>query len=332
MSAIDYFNGDTLAAEVWENKYALRNKNGVLLEKTPNDMHKRLAKEFARIENNYKNPMSEQEIYNLLKDFRYILPQGSPCFGMGNPYQITSLSNCFVIGNTADSYGGISYTDTEQIQLSKRRAGVGHDISHLRPEGTPVLNCAKSSTGPVSFMHRFSNTTREVAQHNRRGALMLTMSINHPDIIDFIDVKQDLTKVTGANISIRITDEFMNCVIENKPFTLKFPVDSDNPIITKEVNAQELWKKIINNVWASAEPGLLFWDKLISESPADCYAEHGFKTTSTNPCVTGNTRVLTDEGYQHVNDLIGNSFNAIINGHSYKVENGFFCTGKKTSI
>ena len=284
-SCIEYFKGDTLAADVWINKYALRDGNKVY-ELNPDEMHRRLAREFARIEHKYKNPLSEDDIYELLKDFKYIIPQGSPMAGIGNNFQVVSLSNCFVIGNPAnsDSYGGILKIDQEQVQLMKRRGGVGHDLSHIRPKMSPVKNSALTSTGIVPFMERYSNTTKEVAQGGRRGALMLSISIKHPDAEDFIDAKMELNKITGANVSVRIDDEFMRCVVSGKPYKQQFPINSDNPSVIKEIDARELWKKIIHNAWQSAEPGVLFWDTIIRESVPDCYASFGFKTISTNPC------------------------------------------------
>ena len=284
-SCIEYFKGDTLAADVWINKYALRDGNKVY-ELNPDEMHRRLAREFARIEHKYKNPLSEDDIYELLKDFKYIIPQGSPMAGIGNNFQVVSLSNCFVIGNPAnsDSYGGILKIDQEQVQLMKRRGGVGHDLSHIRPKMSPVKNSALTSTGIVPFMERYSNTTKEVAQGGRRGALMLSISIKHPDAEDFIDAKMELNKITGANVSVKIDDEFMRCVVSGKPYKQQFPINSDNPSVIKEVDARELWKKIIHNAWQSAEPGVLFWDTIIRESVPDCYASFGFKTISTNPC------------------------------------------------
>ena len=285
-SSLEYFNGDELAARVWANKYALKDSYGNLFEKNPDDMHRRLAKEIARIENKYPNPLQTEDVYELLKGFKYIVPQGGPMAGIGNPYQIASLSNCFVIGNKgrADSYGGIMKTDQEQVQLMKRRGGVGHDLSHIRPAGTPVMNSALTSTGVVPFMERFSNSTREVAQDGRRGALMLTISSKHPDAEAFIDAKLESNKVTGANVSVKIDDEFMEAVLNNKPYVQQFPVDSDNPSFKQTIDARELWKKIVHNAWKSAEPGVLFWDTVINESVADCYADKGFQTVSTNPC------------------------------------------------
>jgi len=285
-AAKDYFHGDSLAGDVWANKYALKDSDGNIYELTPDDMHHRIAREIARIERRYPNPMKEEEIYEVLKDFRYIVPQGSPMTGIGNDFQISSLSNCFVIGNNgdSDSYGGIMKTDQEQVQLMKRRGGVGHDLSHLRPTGSPVKNCALTSTGVVPFMERFSNSTKEVAQDGRRGALMMTISIKHPDSEAFIDAKMTQGRITNANISVRLTDEFMQCVKENKPFIQQYPIDSPNPKYTKEVDARALWNKIIHNAWQSAEPGVMFWDTIIRESIPDCYADLGFKTLSTNPC------------------------------------------------
>ena len=284
-SSIEYFKGDTLAADVWVNKYALRDGDNVY-ELNPDQMHRRLAKEFARIEGKYNNPMSEDEIYELLKDFKYIIPQGSPMSGIGNDFQVVSLSNCFVIGNPAnsDSYGGILKIDEEQVQLMKRRGGVGHDLSHIRPKYSPVKNSALTSTGIVPFMERYSNTTKEVAQGGRRGALMLSISIKHPDAEDFIDAKLEQGKITGANVSVRIDDEFMRCAIEGKQYKQQFRIDDKKPIVEKFIDAKSLWKKIIHNAWLSAEPGVLFWDTIIRESVPDCYQSFGFKTISTNPC------------------------------------------------
>lgn len=282
--SIKYFKNDELAANVWVNKYALKDSDGNIYESSPEDMHNRIADELYRIECKYPNPISREEIFETLDKFKYIVPQGSPMSGIGNNFQIVSLSNCFVIGNEADSYSGIFLTDEEQAQLMKRRGGVGHDLSHIRPRGSKVNNSALSSTGVVSFMERFSNTTREVAQDGRRGALMLSISIKHPDAEDFIDAKLTKGKVTGANISVRITDDFMKAVLNNEKFVQQYPVDSDSPIYTKEIDAKKLWDKIIHNAWKSAEPGILFWDNIISESIPDCYADLGYKTVSTNPC------------------------------------------------
>jgi len=284
--SLKYFNGDELAARVFVSKYALKDSFGNIFEKTPDMMHHRLAKEIERIEQKYPNPLSENEIFNLLDHFKYIVPQGGPMTGIGNDEQVSSLSNCFVIGleGSADSYGGIIKIDEEQVQLMKRRGGVGHDLSHIRPKGSPVKNSALTSTGLVPFMERYSNSTREVAQDGRRGALMLSVSIKHPDAESFIDAKMVEGKVTGANVSVRITDEFMQSAIEGKPYTQQYPIDSKEPILTHEINAKELWGKIVHNAWKSAEPGVLFWDTIIRESIPDCYAEYGFKTISTNPC------------------------------------------------
>lgn len=284
-SSVEYFHGDELAANVWMNKYALRDDDHVY-ELNPDMMHRRLAREYARIERRYPNAMSEEEIYELLKDFRYIVPQGSPMSGIGNDFQVVSLSNCFVIGNSgnSDSYGGIMKIDQEQVQLMKRRGGVGHDLSHIRPAGSPVKNSALTSTGIVPFMARYSNTTREVAQGGRRGALMLSISIKHPDAESFIDAKLEQGKITGANVSVKVTDEFMECVRSGKPFVQQYPIDSDHPMVKKEINARALWDKIIANAWSSAEPGVLFWDTIIRESVPDCYADFGYRTVSTNPC------------------------------------------------
>ncbi|MCH4551093.1 adenosylcobalamin-dependent ribonucleoside-diphosphate reductase [Aestuariibaculum lutulentum] len=281
-----YFKGDDLAARVWINKYALKDSEGNLYEKTPDDMHRRIAKEIARIESNYANPISEEQIFDLIKDFKYIVPQGSPMAGIGNPYQTASLSNCFVIGNSgeSDSYGGIMKIDQEQVQLMKRRGGVGHDLSHIRPKGSPVKNSALTSTGIVPFMERYSNSTREVAQDGRRGALMLSVSINHPDSEDFIDAKLEQGKVTGANVSVRIDDAFMKAVKADGEYVQKYPIFSENPKYSKTIHATDVWKKIVHNAWKSAEPGILFWDTVINESVPDCYADLGYKTVSTNPC------------------------------------------------
>ena len=285
-SSLAYFKGDDLAAQVWINKYALKDSEGNIYELNPDDMHHRIAKEISRIEGKYPNPLSEKEVYGLIKNFKYIVPQGSPMAGIGNPYQIASLSNCFVIGNegASDSYGGIMKIDQEQVQLMKRRGGVGHDLSHIRPKGSPVKNSALTSTGLVPFMERYSNSTREVAQDGRRGALMLSVSINHPDAEDFIDAKMVQGKVTGANVSVRIDDEFMKSVENNTTYTQKFPIHAIEPKVSKEIDAQKLWNKIVHNAWQSAEPGILFWDTIINESVPDCYADLGYKTVSTNPC------------------------------------------------
>jgi ribonucleoside-diphosphate reductase alpha chain len=285
-ASIAYFKGDELAARVWANKYALKDSFGNLYEKTPDDMHQRIAREIHRVEMRYKNPLPEELIYKVLKDFTYIVPQGGPMTGIGNEYQIASLSNCFVIGNdgSSDSYGGIMKIDQEQVQLMKRRGGVGHDLSHIRPKGTPVLNSALTSTGVVPFMERYSNSTREVAQDGRRGALMLSISIKHPDSGKFIDAKLESGKVTGANVSVKITDEFMKAVEKKTIFRQQYPINSDNPKFVNDIDAVQLWGKIIHNAWKSAEPGVLFWDTIIRESVPDCYADLGYATMSTNPC------------------------------------------------
>jgi ribonucleoside-diphosphate reductase alpha chain len=285
-ASIKYFNGDELAARVWANKYALKDSFGNLYEKSPDDMHRRLASEIHRVEKKYRNPLSEELIYSVLKDFKYIVPQGGPMTGIGNEYQIASLSNCFVIGNdgTSDSYGGIMKIDQEQVQLMKRRGGVGHDLSHIRPKGTPVLNSALTSTGVVPFMERYSNSTREVAQDGRRGALMLSISIKHPDSGKFIDAKMESGKVTGANVSVKLTDDFMQAVQNKTAFRQQYPINSANPKHSRDIDAVTLWNKIIHNAWKSAEPGVLFWDTIIRESVPDCYADMGFATVSTNPC------------------------------------------------
>ena len=282
----EYFQGDELAAQVWVSKYALKDSFGNIYETSPEDMHHRIAGELARIESNYPNPLSESQIFELLDHFRYVIPQGGPMTGIGNNMQVASLSNCFVIGhkNPADSYGGIFRMDEEQVQLMKRRGGVGHDLSHIRPTGSPVLNSALTSTGIVPFMERYSNSTREVAQDGRRGALMLSLLIKHPDAEHFIDAKVDTGKVTGANVSIKIDDEFMRAALAGQSYRQEFPIGSDKPLYTRDIDARKLWEKIIHNAWKSAEPGVLFWDTIIRESVPDCYADEGFRTVSTNPC------------------------------------------------
>ncbi|MEE1542278.1 MAG: adenosylcobalamin-dependent ribonucleoside-diphosphate reductase, partial [Paludibacteraceae bacterium] len=285
-ATLEYFKGDELAARVWVNKYAMKDSFGNIYERTPDDMHWRLADEIARVESKYPNPLSSQEIFDLLKNFRYIVPQGSPMSGIGNKYQVASLSNCFVIGmeGSADSYGAIIKVDEEQVQLMKRRGGVGHDLSHIRPKGSPVKNSALTSTGLVPFMERYSNSTREVAQDGRRGALMLSVSIKHPDSESFIDAKMTEGKVTGANVSVKIDDEFMNAALNKTEYVQQFPINSDKPDVIKKIDASALWKKIVHNAWKSAEPGVLFWDTIIRESVPDCYADLNFRTVSTNPC------------------------------------------------
>ena len=285
-ASLRYFDGDELAARVWVNKYAMKDSFGNIYEKSPEDMHWRIANEIARIEKKYKNPISKEEIFHLLDHFRYIIPAGSPMTGIGNNYQIASLSNCFVIGldGDADSYGAILRIDEEQVQLMKRRGGVGHDLSHVRPKGSPVNNSALTSTGLVPFMERYSNSTREVAQDGRRGALMLSVSIKHPDTEAFVDAKMEEGKVTGANVSVKITDGFMEAAVNDTPFEQQFPIDAEKPSFKKEISAKKLWDKIVHNAWKSAEPGVLFWDTIIRESIPDCYADLGFRTVSTNPC------------------------------------------------
>jgi len=285
-ASLAYFGGDELAARVWVNKYAMKDSFGNIYEKSPEDMHWRIAREIARIEQKYENPMQADEIFQLLDHFRYIVPAGSPMTGIGNNFQVASLSNCFVIGldGNADSYGAIMRIDEEQVQLMKRRGGVGHDLSHIRPKGSPVNNSALTSTGLVPFMERYSNSTREVAQDGRRGALMLSVSIKHPDSESFIDAKMEEGKVTGANVSVKIDDEFMQAAVNNKDYVQKFPIDSDEPEWEKTISAKELWEKIVHNAWKSAEPGVLFWDTILRESLPDCYADLGFRTVSTNPC------------------------------------------------
>lgn len=285
-ASIEYFKGDDLATKVWATKYALKDSFGNTYELTPDNMHRRLAREIARVETKYPNPLTEDELFELFRDFKYIVPQGSPMTGIGNDFQVASLSNCFVIGfdGDSDSYGAIIKIDEEQVQLMKRRGGVGHDLSHIRPKGSPVKNSALTSTGIVPFMERYSNSTREVAQDGRRGALMLSVSIKHPDSESFIDAKMEQGKVTGANVSVKIHDDFMEAAISNKPYTQQYPVTSANPWFKKDVDANAIWKKIVHNAWQSAEPGILFWDTITRESVPDCYADLGYKTVSTNPC------------------------------------------------
>ncbi|MCU4176525.1 adenosylcobalamin-dependent ribonucleoside-diphosphate reductase [Carboxylicivirga sp. N1Y90] len=285
-SSLEYFQGDELAARVWVNKYGLKDSDGHLYELNPDEMHWRLAREISRIEEKYPNPMSADKIYGLLKNFKYIVPQGGPMSGIGNDFQVASLSNCFVIGDDgpSDSYGGIMKVDQEQVQLMKRRGGVGHDLSHIRPKGSPVKNSALTSTGIVPFMERFSNSTREVAQDGRRGALMLSVSVKHPDSESFIDAKMEQGKVTGANVSVKMDDAFMQSVVDGEKYTQYYPVDSKKPTYTKDIDATALWQKVVHNAWKSAEPGILFWDTIIRESVPDCYADLGYRTVSTNPC------------------------------------------------
>ena len=285
-ASLDYFTGDELAAKVWVNKYALKDAFGNIYEQTPTDMHRRLAGEVARVEAKYPNPLSEQELFELFDHFRFIIPQGSPMTGIGNDFQIASLSNCFVVGveGNADSYGAVIRIDEEQVQLMKRRGGVGHDLSHIRPKGSPVKNSALTSTGLVPFMERYSNSTREVAQDGRRGALMMSVSIKHPDAESFIDAKMTEGRVTGANVSVKIDDEFMEAVVSGAMYHQQYPIAGDDPMVTKLIDARSLWKKIIHNAWKSAEPGVLFWDTILRESVPDSYADLGFRTVSTNPC------------------------------------------------
>ena len=285
-ASLKYFAGDELAARVWVNKYAMKDSFGNIYERSPQDMHWRIANEVARIEQKYPNPMSAQEVFDLLDHFRYIVPAGSPMTGIGNNHQVASLSNCFVIGleGNSDSYGAIMRIDEEQVQLMKRRGGVGHDLSDLRPKGSPVNNSALTSTGLVPFMERYSNSTREVAQDGRRGALMLSVSIKHPDSEAFIDAKMTEGKVTGANVSVKLDDTFMQAAIDDTPYVQQFPIDAAEPLVKKEISAKKLWEKIVHNAWKSAEPGVLFWDTILRESIPDCYADMGFRTVSTNPC------------------------------------------------
>ena len=285
-TSLKYFDGDELAARVWVNKYAMKDSFGHIFECSPEDMHRRIANEVARIEAKYKNPMNAQEIFEMLDHFKYIVPAGSPMTGIGNSHQVASLSNCFVIGleGKADSYGAIMRIDEEQVQLMKRRGGVGHDLSHIRPKGSPVNNSALTSTGLVPFMERYSNSTREVAQDGRRGALMLSVSIKHPDSEAFIDAKMEEGKVTGANVSVKLDDEFMQAAVDDRNYMQQWPIDAKEPKMTKEISARKLWEKIVHNAWKSAEPGVLFWDTILRESIPDCYADFGFTTVSTNPC------------------------------------------------
>ena len=318
---LEYFGGDTLATDVWINKYSLKEvdekTNEIIYhEKTPTDMFRRLSKEFARIENKYPNPLSEEEIFELLKNFKYVVPQGGPMSGIGNDFQVTSLSNCFVIGNKLDSYGSIFQTDQEQVQLMKRRGGVGHDLSYLRPKGTKVKNSALTSTGVVPFMERYSNSTKEVAQDGRRGAALLSISIKHPDSESFIDAKLIEGKVTGANISVKLDDEFMNSVFSDGKYIQQFPIDSDNPIIEKEIDSKIVWKKIVYNAWKSAEPGVLFLDNIIRESLPDCYSDFGFDSISGNPCVSGDTMIMTNVGKLTVKEI----FERFNNGEKFIID------------
>lgn len=332
-----YFNGDSLAADVWVKKYALRNESGELLEKTPDHMHKRIAKEFARIELKYPNPMSEDEIYGLLKKtgdlgMGYIVPQGSPMSAIGNHYKLQSLSNCFVIQPPSDSYGGILFADQEQAQIMKRRGGVGFDISTIRPKGLSTANAAGTTDGIGVFMERFSNTCREVAQGGRRGALMLTISIQHPEIETFINIKRDLKKVTGANISIRVTDEFMKAVENDDVFNLQWPceVPLSDAKLTKQVKAKDIWNQIVDSAWASAEPGLLFWDNAKKNTPSDAYESKGYGSKSTNPCVTGDTLVNTNAGQKTVKSLADENAQFFVS--SYDIENNKIVMNEATAF
>lgn len=301
----DYFQGDELAAKVFLDKYALKDNNQCLLEDNPEKMHWRIAKEFARIEKNkFKNPLTEQEIFNYLDKFKYIVPQGSQMFGIGNTYQVISLSNCYVVESPEDSYGGILKTDQQLVQISKRRGGVGVDLSKLRPAGSPTKNAAASSTGIESWMERYSNSIREVAQNGRRGALMETIDVKHPDIEKFISIKNDPSKVTGANISVKLSDEFLNAVDKDLDFDLQWPVNSKKPSVKKIVKAKHIWDKIIDSAWLRAEPGLLFWSNIVNNNAIDCYSDFGFKTESTNPCVTGDTLVSTEIGDLSILEII----------------------------
>tara|TARA_R110000851_G_scaffold50672_4_gene120940 strand:- start:5864 stop:7072 length:1209 start_codon:yes stop_codon:yes gene_type:complete len=318
-SSTEYFKGDELAASVFAGKYALQDAEGNFLEKNPDDMHKRLALEFSRIESKHPNPMSYDEIYILLKEFKYVVPQGSPMSGIGNDHQIQSISNCFVIASPEDSYGGILKTDQEQVQIMKRRGGVGFDVSNIRPKDMPTSNAAKTTSGLEVFLDRFSNSCREVAQGGRRGALMITLSVHHPQIRDFIRIKRDLSRVTGANISIRLTEEFMCAVRGGDPINLRFPVDTkEQPIVEEWVSAKELWHEIVESAHAAAEPGLLFWDTAKRMTPSDIYEAEGFGSTSTNPCVTGDTLVETHAGLKTVKELADNKANFFVKSYNTK--------------
>lgn len=320
IECLKYFNGDELSADVMP-KYLLRDASGNYLESSPTHMHRRLAKEFSRIEAKYTNPMSEEEIFQLFDGFKWVIPQGSPMSAIGNPHQLQSLSNCFVVDSPADSYGGILHTDQEQVQIMKRRGGVGFDVSNIRPKGVVTSNAARTTDGIGVFMERFSNSCREVAQGGRRGALMLTIDCRHPEIETFINIKRDLTKVTGANISIRFNDEFMNAVDHDQSFTLRWPVEKsvNEAQITKTVKAKEIWEKFVDSAWSAAEPGALFWDTTLRNSIADIYAALGFLSISTNPCVTGDTIVETNAGSKTVKELADN--NAQFKVKSYDIDN-----------
>ena len=310
---IEYFGGEDLPAKVFLDKYALRDGDGNILEDTPDKMHHRLAKEFARIEENkFKNPLSEDEIYNFLKDFKYIIPGGSGLSGIGNKYKYVSLSNCFVGKSPLDSYSSICKTDEEIASISKRRGGCGFDISNLRPVGSPTSNASNTSTGIIPFCERYSNTIKEVGQSGRRGALIITLSVHHPEVLNFIKMKQDLNKVNGANVSVKLTDEFLNAVKDNKKYEQRWPVDSETPKISNMVDAKEIWNEIIRSSWNTAEPGILMWDTIIRESPADCYPQ--FQSSSTNPCITGDVKILTNKGDISILDIIKNGID------NYKVK------------
>jgi ribonucleoside-diphosphate reductase alpha chain len=315
-AALEYFKGDDLAATVWTTKYALKNSDGAYVELTPADMHTRLAKEFARVEGKYENAMSFSEIYDLLEGFKYIVPQGSPMSGIGNDAKIQSISNCFVIDAPADSYAGILKTDQEQVQIMKRRGGVGFDISTIRPKGMQTSNAALTTDGIEVFMDRFSNSCREVAQGGRRGALMLTISVHHPQVMDFIKIKRDLKRVTGANISVKATDEFMAAVKSGETYQQRWPVDSDNPEVTQEADAGEVWNALIEGAHASAEPGVLFWDTATKMTPSDAYTKDGFGSVATNPCVTGDTLVETNAGLKTVKELADNKANFFVKSYN----------------
>jgi len=332
IKSLEYFKGDELAANVWINKYALKDSEGNIYEETPDDMHHRIASEIARIEKKYPNPISEDDIYDSIKKFKYIVPQGGSMSGIGNNEQTVSLSNCFVIGNEHDSYGSVMKTDEEQVQLMKRRGGIGHDLSHIRPKNSPVKNSALTSTGLVPFMERYSNSTREVGQDGRRGALMLSCDIKHPNSEDFMDAKMTQGKVTGANISLKLSDDFMKAVIDNNVFTQQYPVNSLNPTIMNEVLAKPLFDKIVHNAWSSAEPGILLWDTVIKESIPDCYSDFGFKTVSTNPCFSGKEKLLTIDGNRTFEELCGLTNIKIINSVGHVVPTKVWCSGKKETI
>jgi len=319
-TAVQYFGGDELAASVWTSKYALRNQSGALLEMSPDEMHRRIAKEFARIESKYLNGMSEDEIFDLLKEFKYIVPQGSPMSGIGNPHQMQSLANCFVIPSPQDSIGAIARTDEEEAQIMKRRGGVGFDISNIRPRGVTTANAARTTDGIGVFMEKFSNTCRGIAQGGRRGALMLTIDCRHPEIETFINIKRDLTKVTGANVSVKVTDDFMRAVESDSEFILQWPVNVPlaDAKVTKTVKAKEIWNQMMDAAHTSAEPGILFWDTITRESPSDAYSSVGFASVSTNPCVTGDTLVVTLEGIKTVKELSDSNKKFEVESYNHK--------------